>query len=261
MTDDPTGEAPDQAHAARACSESDADADGDGAGPGRERRRRLVELVVHDLRNPLAALLGNLELMREELEGAEVSSIARDSLEDCSSLAARALSLVACILDTAELEAGDLRVERAAVDVAELVERARARNAAAIRIRDVQLEITVPVGLTAALDASLAERVLEHLLDNALRFARRGGRVVMGATALEGGAVEITVGNDGPPVPPGERQAIFGRYYRVEARRASAHRGLGLYFCRLAVEAHGGTIDVETRGELGAVFAVRIPPA
>lgn len=229
-------------------------------GGGRARRQRLVELVVHDLRNPLAALLGNLELMREELADAQVSAIARDSLEDCSSLASRALSLVACILDTAELEAGDLHVERVAVDLAELAARARARNAAGIRVRDVRVEVDVPAGLTAALDASLAERVLEHLVDNALRFARRGGLVVIGARALGDGSVEITVGNDGPPVPAAEREAIFGRYYRVEARRASAHRGLGLYFCRLAVEAHGGKIAVETRGELGAVFVVTVPP-
>jgi signal transduction histidine kinase len=235
------------------------DDDETGEHAGRARRQRLVELVVHDLRNPLAALLGNLELMREELEGANVSSIARDSLDDCSSLAARALSLVACILDTAELETGDLSVERAVVDLTGLAERAKARNAAGIRVRDVKVEIDVPSGLTARLDASLAERVLEHLVDNALRFARRAGRVVIGARVLTGGDVEITVGNDGPPVPDGDREAIFGRYYRVEARRASAHRGLGLYFCRLAIEAHDGTISVETRGELGAVFVVRVP--
>ncbi|MCA9675467.1 MAG: HAMP domain-containing histidine kinase [Kofleriaceae bacterium] len=237
----------------------------EGAQAGRDdrgdqvRRQRLVELVVHDLRNPLAALLGNLELMREELVDATVTATVRESLDDCSQLATRALSLVACILDTAELEAGDLRVERAPVDVNELVERARQRNAAGIRIRDVRFEAEVPARFAASLDASLAERVLEHLLDNALRFARRGGRVVVTARH-DGDWVEIAVGNDGPPVPARERETIFGRHYRTEARRASAHRGLGLYFCRLAVEAHGGTIAVEQRGDLGAVFVARFPP-
>jgi len=62
-------------------------------------------------------------------------------------------------------------------------------------------------------------------------------------------------------VPAAERDKIFGRYFQVERRRASAraNRGLGLYFCKLAVEAHGGTIHVEQRGDLGAVFVVRVP--
>jgi signal transduction histidine kinase len=77
----------------------------------------------------------------------------------------------------------------------------------------------------------------------------------------DNGTFEIAVGNDGPPVPEAEREKIFGRYFQVEARRAAAraNRGLGLYFCKLAAEAHGGTIHVEERGELGAVFVVRIP--
>jgi signal transduction histidine kinase len=100
--------------------------------------------------------------------------------------------------------------------------------------------------------------VLEHLVDNAVRYARRGGRVVLSAR-VDAGTLELAVGNDGPPVPEGEREAIFGRHYRAEQRRASAHRGLGLYFCKLAVEVHGGTITVEERPGLGAVFVARIP--
>ena len=74
--------------------------------------------------------------------------------------------------------------------------------------------------------------------------------------------IEIAIGNSGPPVPAAERDKIFGRYFQVERRRASAraNRGLGLYFCKLAVEAHGGTIHVEERGDLGAVFVVKLPP-
>jgi signal transduction histidine kinase len=221
------------------------------------RRRRLVELVVHDLRNPLSALLGNLELLREEV-GADASRSVRDGLDDCTQLTTRALSLVATILDVSELEAGDLTVERDACDIAELVAEAAAKNSAGARVREVTVEVDIPKGLSASLDPDLAARVLEHLLDNALRFARRGGRIAVSAKK-DGDVLELAIGNDGPPVPEQEREAIFGRMYRAEARRASAHRGLGLYFCRVAVEAHGGTIAVETRGDLGAVFVARIP--
>ena len=103
-------------------------------------------------------------------------------------------------------------------------------------------------------------QALDHLLDNAARYAPRGGRCAVSAKRDEQG-VEIAIGNSGPPVPPAERDRIFGRYFQVERRRASAreNRGLGLYFCKLAVEAHGGTIHVEERGDLGAVFVVHLP--
>ena len=102
--------------------------------------------------------------------------------------------------------------------------------------------------------------MIENLLDNATRYAPRGGRCAV-AVVRDAHGIEIAVGNNGPPVPATDRDTIFGRYFQVEARRAAAraNRGLGLYFCKLAVEAHGGTIHVESRGELGAVFVVRIP--
>nr|MBA2540683.1 ATP-binding protein [Deltaproteobacteria bacterium] len=85
---------------------------------------------------------------------------------------------------------------------------------------------------------------------------------VLSVTALrDDDCLEIAVGNNGPAVPVAERDAIFGRYFQVEARRAAAraNRGLGLYFCKLAVEAHGGTIHVESRPGLGTVFVIRLP--
>ncbi len=220
------------------------------------QRRRLVELVVHDLRNPLSALLGNLELLREELPDA--NQAVQEGLDDCTQLTTRVLSLVACILDVAELEAGDLRVARVPVSIADLAAKAAARNTSSVRLRDVTSVLDVPAELTGHLDADLFERVLEHLFDNAVRYARRGGKVVVSARHVDAG-LEIAVGNDGPPVPAAEREAIFGRHYKHDQRRATVHRGLGLYFCRLAVEAHGGTLAVETRGELGAVFVASIP--
>jgi two-component system CheB/CheR fusion protein len=115
--------------------------------------------------------------------------------------------------------------------------------------------------MTIEIDHDLFARVIENMLDNAARYAPRGGRCAI-AARRDAEGVEIAIGNSGPPVPEAERDKIFGRYFQVERRRASAraNRGLGLYFCKLAVEAHGGTIHVEQRGDLGAVFVVRLPP-
>jgi signal transduction histidine kinase len=224
------------------------------------KKQRLAALMVHELRNPLTALSGNLELLREELAGQAVSPVAAESLGDCVNLVARIQSLVATILDVDELEDGVLRAHRTQVDLDVMIRQVIASIDRALRSRGLRIEWGVPAGLTFSVDPSLFARVLENLLDNAVRYASRGGRVAIHAEQAAGGLV-LAIGNDGPAIADAERAAIFGRYHRVEARRAAARvgRGLGLYFCRLAIEAHNGAITVESREDLNAVFVVRVP--
>lgn len=224
----------------------------------REKKRVLAALVVHDLRSPLSAAVGYINLLRDEL-GA-ISDQARGYLDDTELLLGKALGLVATILDVDELEDGMLRAQRSPVKLVELIERARAGNRAHFEVRQLRCDVDVDPELVLSLDRDLFGRVIENMLDNATRYAPRGGRCQISAKRL-GNAVEIAIGNNGPPVPVAEREQIFGRYFQVERRRASAraNRGLGLYFCKLAVEAHGGTIHVEERGDLGAVFVATIP--
>jgi signal transduction histidine kinase len=227
----------------------------------REKKRLLAALLVHDLRSPLAGIQGCIELLRGELESAQgVSAQARWYLDDASKLVDRTLGLVATILDVDELEEGILRVAPVPVQMAELIERTRTSIRAHYEVRQLRFEVSCPPDLAVVLDPELFERIFENLLDNAARFAPRGGRCTL-AVLRDAAGVEIAVGNSGPRVPVAEREAIFGRFYQVEARRAAAraNRGLGLYFCKLAVEAHGGSIHVEERGDLGTVFVIRLP--
>lgn len=230
----------------------------DSARELREKKRALAALVVHDLRSPLAAALGYLSLLRDELEdpSAEVTAY----LEHIDLALAKTLSLVATILDVDELEVGMLRAQIAPVKLIELIETAREGNRVPFELRQLRCEVGVDPEMIVQVDRGLVSRVIENMLDNATRYAPRGGRCSISALRVNGG-VEIAIGNSGPPVPDSDREQIFGRYYQVERRRASAreNRGLGLYFCKLAVEAHGGTIHVEQRGDLGAVFVARFP--
>lgn len=225
----------------------------------RDKKRVLAALVVHDLRSPLSAVQGYLDLLRDEV-GDNASTTVRQYLDEANILLNKALSLVSTILDVDELEDGILHASTQPVKITELVDRARAGNRAHFEVRKLSCEVDVDPEMVAMLDRDLFGRVIENLLDNAVRYAPRGGRCVVTARRDESG-VEVAIGNSGPPVPEAERAAIFGRYFQVERRRSSArqNRGLGLYFCKLAVEAHGGTIHVEERGELGAVFVVRLP--
>ena len=239
----------------------------DSAAELREKKRVLAALVVHDLRSPLTAVQGYLHLLREELaivmaERASTGDppVALAYIDDADTLVQKALGLVATILDVDELEDGILRADRQPVKLAELIGHARAGIRAHVEVRQLQYELVCDPELVVHIDRELFARILENLLDNAARYAPRGGRVAVHVTR-EGAVTELAVGNNGPPVPVIEREKIFGRYFQIEARRAAAraNRGLGLYFCKLAAEAHGGTIHVEERGDLGAVFVVRIP--
>ncbi|MGE5182592.1 MAG: sensor histidine kinase [Acidobacteriota bacterium] len=226
----------------------------------REKKRVLAALVVHDLRSPLAAVQGYLQLMREEIGPDGMSAQLEQYLADAETLLGKALGLVATILDVDELEDGMLHAARAPVRLIELIDRARAGSRAHFEVRQLRCDVDVDPELVVSIDRELFARVVENLLDNATRYAPRGGRCGISAKRADG-RFELAIGNSGPPVPIAERDAIFGRYFQVERRRASAraNRGLGLYFCKLAVEAHGGTIHVEERGDLGAVFVVRLP--
>ena len=231
----------------------------DSAAELREKKRVLAALVVHDLRSPLSAIQGYLQLLREELQHEE-RPVALAYIDDAETLVGKALGLVATILDVDELEDGILRAQRQPTKIRELIDRARAGNRAHFEMRQLVFDLVCDPSLMLSIDRDLFARVLENLTDNAARYAPRGGRVAV-HVKRDGTTIELAVGNNGPPVPVAEREKIFGRYFQVEARRASAraNRGLGLYFCKLAAEAHGGTIHVEERGDLGAVFVVRIP--
>jgi signal transduction histidine kinase len=226
----------------------------------REKRRVLAALVVHDLRSPLSAVQGYMQLMREEIGLEGMTPQLKSYFDDAELLLGKALGLVSTILDVDELEDGMLRAVPQPVKLVELIDRARDGNRAHFEVRELRVDVDVDPELVVAIDRDLFSRVVENMLDNATRYAPRGGRCGISARR-DDGTFELAIGNSGPPVPNAEREQIFGRYFQVERRRASAraNRGLGLYFCKLAVEAHGGTIHVEERGDLGAVFVVRLP--
>jgi signal transduction histidine kinase len=228
------------------------------SGASIDKKRELAALVVHDLRNPLTALLGNIRLLSGELEAP--SSEVRDMLRDMEELTQRALGLANTLLDVEELEEGILRAVLEEVDVEVFARQISQHHRATIQLRELRLDFQVEPGCRGVFDPNLMGRVLENLLDNSVRYAPRRGKVVVRARRVED-AVIFDVGNNGPPVPDGEREHVFDKHYRLEARRAGAlaNRGLGLYFCRLAVEAHGGTINIVQEEELPTVFRARVP--
>jgi two-component system sensor histidine kinase/response regulator len=224
-----------------------------------EARKILSSSIVHDLKSPLAALIGNTDylLHRDEVQG-ETREVLGEMLASSHGIHRIVLNL----LDVARMEDAELVPQRRQVRIGELVERARLTAQLTTRMTGHSLVVESDTDVDAVVDPDLIVRVIENLLDNSLKYAPRGSAVRVVARAEGRAGLSLRVEDHGRGVPVAERERIFERYVRLD-RDAQTHsrtsRGLGLAFCRLAVEAHGGRIWVEDSVPEGAAFCADIP--
>jgi signal transduction histidine kinase len=219
-------------------------------------KETLTQTLVHDLKNPLAAVLGNLELMERKADASVVHLVRRSK-----AAAWRMHQMILNLLDIAQLEEGKLLLHPETIDAGSLARKACQEMEDGAAQRGVALQI-VADDATAVLkgDAAVLRRVLDNLLSNAIEHSPQGGVVRVAVSPCEEG-IEISVEDQGSGVPPEHRERIFEKFERLESRKAvpGANRGLGLTFCRLAVEAHGGTIWVDDAPAGGALFRALLP--
>jgi signal transduction histidine kinase len=221
-----------------------------------ELKETLTQTLVHDLKNPLAAVLGNLELMERKVEEPVLHLVRRSK-----AAAWRMLQMILNLLDIAQLEEGKLILRPGPVDAGSLARKACLEMEGGAAQRGVTLEAAAGEGVAVVkADVAVLRRVLDNLLANAIEHSPQGGRVKLAVSPCEEG-IEFAVTDEGPGVPPEFREKIFEKFQRVENRQTvpGANRGLGLTFCRLAVEAHGGTVWVDDAAAGGAVFRVLLP--
>ncbi len=222
-------------------------------------REELADTIVHDLRNPLGVIHSGLELLQFDTAPAHVPII----IETMSRSLRRMQRLVDTLLDIARLESGEMLLQVAPVDLHSLITALIEEERPLSENHNVALDSHVPVDLPpAAADRDLLQRVLVNLLDNSLKFTPAGGRVWVEA-GQQGAGLSVAVVDTGPGIPLEERQRIFEKFTQVEGqvgrRRGS---GLGLAFCRMAVEAHGGHIWVEEGpAGVGSRFVLTLPVA
>jgi signal transduction histidine kinase len=213
-----------------------------------------MAMLVHDLKNPLAVIQSSVDYLLGLGQG---DGDAREALDDCRQAGSRIARLVGNILEVAHAESGRLTLRIATTALAPLIETVMGPRRAGFERRGVTVEVDAPV--SAEIDRDLMARVIENLIDNAGRHTPQGGQVRIWAVPVAGG-VELRVGNSGPAIAVASRALVFEKYTQVwDAHSSTGSVGLGLYFCRLAVEAHGGTIWIEESGALPAVFALRVP--
>ena len=208
-------------------------------------------LLAHDLNNSLAVSLSNLQYLGEELSMDEDQKEAfRSTLRSLR----RMSGLVANFVDVARFEDAAVKPTTAPVRVQKLLESVLEINIAASK-QGVTMQVDCPEDLESRFDASLVERVLHNLVGNASRYCNQNGKIVLGArTWNDAGSCQVSVTNTGPQIPDSIRNSLFGKY----VRGGGGKRGMGLYFCRLVAEAHGGRMDYEAAPE-GPSFVLRLP--
>ena len=220
-------------------------------------KKTLAQSLVHDLKSPLSAILGNLDLL--EMRGGGQH---RKLIERSQQSAGRMLKMILNLLDVEGLEEGQLQPALDRVDARELVRKTVEEAEVLAGQRKVRLELHAPRPVWVLADAPLLRRVIDNLLSNAVSHSPSGGTVDVLVRDREEG-IEIVVSDQGPGVPEEHREGVFEKYHQVGGpkSRLAENRGLGLTFCRLAVEAQGGTIWIEETPTGGARFVTLLPAA
>lgn len=220
---------------------------------------QLTQFLVHDLRSPLSALTMTFSMMENEL--ATASNGQKQAVRTGLAVTARMERMIAELLDIPRLEEGRLELKPRPIGAMPLLEEVRLASAMAAQFRRLKLEVEVPEGLEFQGDRSLLLRVVENLVTNALRYTPPNGRVRM-EVGTDGAGIYLAVRNDGTPIAPEQRERLFDKYAQGDKeKRARSGYGLGLYFCKLAVEAHGGQLTVEDMPGWPTSFVARFPPA
>jgi signal transduction histidine kinase len=225
-------------------------------------RDELAHAMVHDLRNPLTAVSGVLELL-DIATGDFISEAHREMLGVARHSAQRMARLIDAILEVNRLESGSMPVERDRIQLAPLVEETLVLQTPLAGDKRLQLEADVPPAAPPLwADPKLVGRVLQNLVGNAVKFTPEGGTIRVSAALepSEPGMLRIEVSDTGPGIPVAIQPRLFQKF--VTGGRGPSHgSGLGLAFCRLAVEAHGGRIWVRSSPGGGATILFTVPVA
>jgi len=219
------------------------------------QKSELTAFLVHDMKGPLTTILANAELARF----ADLTAMERDLGTEEILGAGRTLHrMVLDLLDIRTGEDGRLEPHRELIHLGALMR--SVTSGGSLMGYEVSIETTGPLQIMA--DPDLLRRVLGNLVDNCVKYGPPGGRIWLDSHVDKDGSALISVRDEGPGVPSDLREVIFEKYSRLErgtGRRRAGSRGLGLRFCRIAVEAHNGRIWVEDNVPSGACFRVELP--
>jgi two-component system phosphate regulon sensor histidine kinase PhoR len=221
-------------------------------------RKDFVANVSHELRTPLTSIKGYLEALAES-----ESSLSAEGLKFLSILqkqSERMENIVSDILQLAQIESGKEKLQKKSLSVMPVLEKTVAAVSPLANKKGQSIEILSPEPVEIRADSGMLVRIIVNLLDNAIKYTPDGGKIILGCRKGPG-FVEIYVKDNGIGIPPADQPRIFERFYRVDRARSRemGGTGLGLSIVKHLMEAHGGTIRVESYPNQGSTFTARFP--
>lgn len=220
-------------------------------------REDLTHMIVHDLRTPLTGIITSMQTLQQGILG-DLDPDQQEMVDFAVTDGQRLLEMVNQILDVAKLESGEMKLRLEDVQLSELAENACRIMAPIAQESDVRINHNCD-GLTAQVDLDLMRRVLVNIMGNAVKFTPKDGEVSVFSLPESGSMVHLVVKDTGYGIPEADLQLIFEKYGQSKNKGRGPSTGLGLTFCRLAVEAHGGKIWAESELGKGTEIHIQFP--
>jgi signal transduction histidine kinase len=222
---------------------------------------QLLGMVAHDLRTPLAGLLGFAEVAIVGIDGGIEPAKTREDLDIIRTTALEMSELLNDLLDVARIESGKLSVDPRDIDLAALIRAAAPRYARWAEHKQIQFDLHVPAGVQpVCADPKRIQQVLNNLVSNAIKFSNPGALISLGVRR-EAELVLVSVADTGQGIESVELDKIFASYEQASARATAGEdgSGLGLSIAKKLIEHHGGKIWVESRPGVGSKFTFSLP--
>ena len=217
-----------------------------------DQEKQFTSDVSHELRTPLAVIISQSDYAMEDEEYRE------KALEKINREARRMTTLVNRLLTLSRSDSGRLVLEKDRVDLSEVCEMVAEQQAIVAGEKDISIETDIAEGVTVTGDEAMIMRILLNLMDNAVKYGRKNGKVTL-SLAEENGYAVCSVEDDGIGISEEDLEKIWERFYRVEASRSEEGAGLGLAMVAALTKAHGGDVDVTSKPGEGSKFKVSFP--
>ncbi len=223
-------------------------------------KESLMQMIVHDLKNPLTGIMGNIELLLRRKKDADEEK--RTSLLlKCRDSSNRLLKLIMDLLDISKLEEDKMELKWAKFDLSDLIQEVLRELRGLTEVEQKTLVYrSEGQAVYVCADRELIQRVVSNLVNNAIKYSPRQAEIALEVSRGEG-ETTVTVCDQGEGIAPEFHKKIFEKFAQVDIKKFShkADRGLGLNFCKMVVEAHGGRIWVESSGQDGSRFSFTLP--
>jgi signal transduction histidine kinase len=224
-------------------------------------KSEILGTVAHDLRNPLAVILGRTEMLTEMVGTAALSAESINAqIGHIRSAANRVTEIVNSLIRDAMADAHDITIRPETIDMVALVKDIVEASQPLAGRKDQAIEVAAPATLVAVCDPDRMREAIDNLLSNAIKYSPPGSRIEVGV-AGEGGRTVIRVADQGPGLAPEDMARLFERFQRLSARPTGGEpsTGLGLSIVKRIVDLHNGVVSVQETGPTGSTFTIAIP--